>query len=381
MVSSAVVRPPLRTTATALGHVVAALERHQYDEIGCARRLSIPSMRDVVTRVFACADRGESFLRAGDPLGILIALFLFNRAVPRRLAGKVFDPKALRALEEMRLVERDGAVVTSPVAVFPCRDLHIVTDALGDHGVANKVMPLCAESYDLATLTTRGHRMRALDLCTGSGVHALLASRHCREVVGVDISRRAIAFAQFNAWFNGVSNVAFRRGDVYGPVPRTPGYDLITANPPYNPELASAAGQDYHSGGESGEEISSRIVAGVPTFLNKRGYCHIITLLIHRKGDTIRRRLRRWMGGGSPRFDVLVLSRPIDYRPEVRGEPALLPPWARALQESWKRQKISGFGFGVISLRRTPAGRRQRYVEKALTLTPPRRRDRVRRQR
>lgn len=360
------VRPPVRTTAKALGHIVATLKRHRYDETGCARRLSIPAMRHVVARVVACEDRGESLLRAADPLGILIALFLFNRAIPHRLVGKVFDPRALRALEEMRLVELDAAVVTSPVAVFPCRDLYIVTDALGDHGVANKVMPLCAESYDLATLATRGDLMRALDLCTGSGVHALLASRHCRDVVGVDISGRAIAFAEFNAWFNGVSNVAFRRGDTYGPVQHAPGYDLITANPPYNPELGSPAGQDYHSGGESGEKVSSRIVAGVPTFLNESGYCHIITLLIYREGDTIRRRLRRWMGARSSRFDVLVLSRPVDYRPEVLREVAILPPWARVLQESWKRQKISGFGFGVINLRWTPAGRRPRYVERRL---------------
>ncbi len=342
--------------------MVATFERHRYDEAGCARRLSISSMRDAVDQVIGGEDRGESLLRAGDPLGILIALFLFNRPVLRRLLGKVFDPGGLRALEEMRLVERDNATVTSPVAVFPCRDLYVVTDALGDHGVANKVMPLCAESYDLAALVSRRKRLRALDLCTGSGVHALLASRHCRDVVGVDISRRAVAFAEFNAWFNRVANVAFRRGDLYGPVQRTPGYDLITANPPYNPELDSAAGEDYHSGGESGEEISSRIVAGVPTFLNERGDCHIITLLIHREGDTIRRRLRRWMG--SSRFDVHLLSQPIDYRPEVLRGDGILPPWARRLRESWRRQKISGFGFGVITLRPTPAGRKPRYVER-----------------
>lgn len=360
------VRPPVRTTARALGGIVATLKQHRYDEVGCARRLSIPAIRHVVERVVAGDDRGESLLRAADPLGILIALFLFNRAVPHRLAARVFDTRALRALEEMRLVEIAAAAVTSPVAVFPCRDLFIVTDALGDHGVANKVMPVCSESYDLAALATRRDVTRALDLCTGSGVHALLASRHCRDVVGIDTSPRAIAFSEFNAWFNRISNVAFRRGDLYGPVERAPGFDLITANPPYNPELGSPAGQDYHSGGESGEEVLSRIIAGVPTFLTKGGYCHVITLLVHREGDTIPRRLRQWMGPSALRFDVLVLSRHVDYRPAVLKGAAGLPPWAWALHDSWKRQKISGFTFGVVNLRRTPAGRRPRYIERPL---------------
>lgn len=356
--------PPVRTTSRALGGIVATLQQHRYDEAGCARRLSVPAMRHVVARVVA--GEGESLLRAADPLGILIALFLFNRAVPHRLAARVFDTRALRALEEMRLVEIAAATVTSPVAVFPCRDLFIVTDALGEHGVANKVMPLGAESYDLAALATRRDATRALDLCTGSGVHALLASRRCRDAVGIDISPRAIAFSEFNAWFNRISNVTFRRGDLYGPVRRAPGYDLITANPPYNPELGSPAGQDYHSGGESGEEVLSRIVAGVPAFLSEAGHCHVITLLVHREGDTIPRRLRRWMGASASRFDVLVLSRPVAYRSAVLKGAAGLPPWARALHDSWKRQKISGFTFGLVNFQWIPAGRRPRYVERRL---------------
>ncbi len=323
-------------------------------------------MRHAVGRVVADEGRGESLLRAADPLGILVALFLFNRAVPRRLAARVFDAGELRALEAMALVRVDATDVTSPVAVFPCGDLLIVTDALGNHGVAGKVMPLCAESYDLAALIRGRDVGRALDLCTGSGVHALLASRHCRDVVGIDISPRAIAFAEFNAWFNRISRVAFRRGDLYGPVESAPGFDLITANPPYNPELDSPAGQDYHSGGESGEEVLSRIIEGAPRFLGEGGSCHVITLLVLREGDTVRRKLRRWMGPMASRFDVQVLSRPVEYRPAVLEGAAGLSPGAWALHASWKRQKICGFAFGVVSLRRPPGGRRPRKVERRL---------------
>jgi len=66
-------------------------------------------------------------------------------------------------------------------------------------------------------------------------------------------------------------------------------------------------------------------------------------------------------------LDVLVRSRPVAYRSAVLKGVAGLPPWARALHDSWKRQGISGFSFGLVTFRRTPTGRRPRYVARRLT--------------
>src|SRR5262245_21332337 len=219
-------------------------------------------------------------------------------------------------------------------------------------------MPLFPESYDLGRIAVRAPVERALDVCTGSGIHALLAARHAREAAGVDISPRALAFSRFNAWLNAIDNVAWMEGDVYAPLPAGQRYGLITANPPYNPEIDSSAGDDYHSGGESGEEILERIVAGIPQRLDGAGYAQIITLLIHREGDELAPRIQRWLGGG---FDVLLLAKPVDYRPLVlKGGP--LAPADQALHESWKRQRITRFEFGVINVRRAPEGRAGRFV-------------------
>ncbi|MHB8882772.1 MAG: peptide chain release factor N(5)-glutamine methyltransferase [Thermodesulfovibrionales bacterium] len=77
-----------------------------------------------------------------------------------------------------------------------------------------------------------------LDLCTGSGCIALALAREFpeAEVVGIDLSVKALRYAGRNAAANGIRTVDFRRGSLFGPLNkdlRRMRFDLITANPPY----------------------------------------------------------------------------------------------------------------------------------------------------
>jgi ribosomal protein L3 glutamine methyltransferase len=74
-----------------------------------------------------------------------------------------------------------------------------------------------------------------LELCTGSGCLAILASRAFpnAEIDAVDISKDALAVAARNvADFGLTDRVMLHRGDLYAPV-ADKRYDLIIANPPY----------------------------------------------------------------------------------------------------------------------------------------------------
>src|SRR5207248_1145451 len=99
------------------------------------------------------------------------------------------------------------------------------------------VMYLGGDSYALAYLAPAPPEGgRALDLCSGSGVHAILAAlRGAARAIGVDVSPRAIAFARWNAALNGVAErCEFRRGDLYAPLraeEEDARFDLILANP------------------------------------------------------------------------------------------------------------------------------------------------------
>jgi release factor glutamine methyltransferase len=73
-----------------------------------------------------------------------------------------------------------------------------------------------------------------LDLCTGSGLLAVIAARQgAGRVVAVDISRRALATARLNAALNHV-RIEVRRGDLFDPI-GDERFDLIVSNPPYLP--------------------------------------------------------------------------------------------------------------------------------------------------
>jgi release factor glutamine methyltransferase len=80
---------------------------------------------------------------------------------------------------------------------------------------------------------------RILDLCTGSGCIALAIAKALpdADVCGTDVSRVALRFARENAGANGIGNVSFLQGSLFGPLPAGETFDLIVSNPPY---IASA---------------------------------------------------------------------------------------------------------------------------------------------
>src|SRR5206468_8352084 len=98
-----------------------------------------------------------------------------------------------------------------------------------------------AASRTLATLTVRRPVERALDIGTGSGVEALLTTRHAAHVVATDVNPRALRLAELSARLSGVS-LELREGSLFEPVEEER-FDLIVANPPFviSPTTAPAS--------------------------------------------------------------------------------------------------------------------------------------------
>jgi release factor glutamine methyltransferase len=78
-------------------------------------------------------------------------------------------------------------------------------------------------------------KIHILDLCTGSGCIALALAKALPEsfIIGTDISEKALALAQKNAFHNKIKNVEFLFSDVYDRIAEKNKFDLIVANPPY----------------------------------------------------------------------------------------------------------------------------------------------------
>lgn len=341
--------------------VIQKLRDVQFDERHCGARLGFyDGLPD-----FERPRQGKFLTSGSDPLDIVLALFLLNEIVPVEQAMEVFTEADLYALRTMSLIRIDEDVVWAPVNLFPATGHYIATDRRTfpkeNRPEFNRIMWLYPESYMLAGLIDRTRRVRkALDLGTGSGIHALKAAPHSEQVIGVDINARAIAFSTFNQRLNSIPNVEFRLGDLYEPV-KGEEFDLIVSNPPFNPSSTVKAGVDYWSGGASGEEILSRIIGGLDEHLTESGVCHIITLLCHQKsGPSYREKLDTWLTGGLRKFDVM--AHVTDQgRYFSRHDQNYFFDQDFDERERFLRAEFERFEFGVISIRRCRSGEGHYY--------------------
>jgi ribosomal protein L3 glutamine methyltransferase len=120
-----------------------------------------------------------------------------------------------------------------------------------------------------------------LDLCTGSGCLAILASRNFpnAQVDAVDISRGALEVAARNVGDYGLEDrVTLHRGDLFKPLGNSR-YDLIISNPPYVdaegmaalPRECRAEPKIAFDGGADGLDIVRRILAEAGQHLTPQG--------------------------------------------------------------------------------------------------------------
>jgi ribosomal protein L3 glutamine methyltransferase len=122
---------------------------------------------------------------------------------------------------------------------------------------------------------------RVLDLCTGSGCLAVLASRHFpnAKIDAVDISKNALEVAARNVRDHGLEeSVTLYRGDLFGPLGDRR-YDLVISNPPYVdaegmaalPRECRAEPKLAFDGGPDGLDIVRRILDEAGPHLTPRG--------------------------------------------------------------------------------------------------------------
>ena len=333
-VSEPVDAPKLLVDPSKMTAIAAELARCGYDTANCARRLGVFPRLGVN---YWPALRKNWTPDAGDPVDTLLELFIDGHTVNVDRLRRFVAAEFVDAVVETGLAERLDTGLRSRLCLFPCYGKYIVTDRAVKNTAINQVMWLWGESFILGGLVKRGPRRRAIDLGTGSGVHALLAAGHCESVLGVDINPRAIEFARFNAALNGVGNAEFVLGDLFDGIDGT--FDLIVANPPYLPDLGAEPGENFWTGGPAGTEILGRIVGALPERLDENGVAHIVALYPCAPGTKVKELFGGWLAGAVEEFEALDLTWAVPgFQDVLSAEPVA------ADKGAWR--------FGVVSLRR-----------------------------
>ena len=220
------------------------------------------------------------------------------------------------------------------------------------------VLGVSPASVSLVSLTVRRPVERALDLGTGCGIQALLASRHARHVVATDINQRALDIAALNARLNGIENVEFRKGSLFEPVQHDR-FDLIVSNPPFviSPDNAF----EYRDSGMRGDTICRLVVREAAGHLSEGGFATFLCNWAQtEKDETAAEVVGAWIEGApvdtwvlhDPPLDATTYASRWIGSPDAEAYAADLDRWTAYYQELG----INAITFGGVILRRRTAG-------------------------
>jgi methylase of polypeptide subunit release factors len=208
------------------------------------------------------------------PLATLVRLLFLQLPVPVADAEQALGREGLDALETTGLAEV-GDVVVPRVRILPIGKTLLASDGFSRDAEdpSDYVATYTPTARVLDSLTPRPRVRRALDVGTGSGIHALLAALHAGEVIATDVNPRALAYTKLNAALNGLRNIECRQGSLFEPVEGET-FDLITCNAPYvvSPERRWA----YRDSEFSDDGVSERLLLAAAAHLNEGGYAAML---------------------------------------------------------------------------------------------------------
>jgi methylase of polypeptide subunit release factors len=281
---------PDREAATRLG---AALRRIDYSEEAIDRLLGDEGLSTDAADV----PIHERRLRGDDsPLATALRLFLLQLPVELNAAVDALAQEGVDALLTLGLASVAGSTLVPRSRLVPAEQLLMAFDgfARGADDPPQFVAPYTPTASWLAALTPRRQVVRALDVGTGNGIHALLAAQHAEHVIATDVNQRALAFTAINAALNGLDNIETRAGSLFEPVAGET-FDLITCNAPY--VVSPESKWEYRDGGLPADELSERVVRQAAASLNEDGFASLLVSWVAHDEDDPDERLDDWLDG------------------------------------------------------------------------------------
>jgi len=290
-------------------------------------------------------------VKADSPYNILVRLFRLGRKVDQAVFQKYLPRLDIDTFAAVGLLGRENGMIFSNVNLTPYHDLLLASDfgpEINRQMSSDHVLGVGAASVTLAGLTVRRKVPRALDLGTGAGIQAFLASGHADHVIGTDTNLRALNFAAFNTMLNQIKGVEWRRGSFYEPVADEQ-FDLIVSNPPYviSPESRFV----FRDTELPADTVSRQVLKGAGDRLNEGGLACVLFNWHHNDDADWAARPLKWVSdtGCDSWLLCFKTADPLTYAAEwlKTGEGRDSPDYGRYLDE-WM-DYYEKMGIGQIS--------------------------------
>jgi methylase of polypeptide subunit release factors len=241
-----------------------------------------------------------------DPAGYAMRMFLWNDPVTAAEARETLGDLTAPLLEAGLIVSLPDGGVVSPFVLSIADDLYILSDELAQGGDAvmgfsENTVELCAAAYPREPVG------RVLDIGCGSGTAGLVLARRAREVVGTDVSPRALILGRINATLNGIENIDFRRGSLFDPVAGE-SFDLIVSQPPFVPHPEGVGDAQFLYGGSRGDELALALLGNVAAHLTPGGRAIVFVEWPDDGAQPLAQRLRPALG--TTHVNLLLLQMP-----------------------------------------------------------------------
>ncbi len=137
---------------------------------------------------------------------------------------------------------------------------------------------------------------KVLDVGTGCGILAIIASERAKKVIATDVNPHAVKCSKLNAKINERDNrVEVRRGRLFEVIKPKEKFDLIIFNPPYLPVKKSQKRSWINkawSGSTNGRSVIDAFLMEAPNYLEGNGRILLLQSTLSDKGET-RKRLEK----------------------------------------------------------------------------------------
>ncbi len=301
---------------------------------------------------------------SSEASNLCIRLFLLSEVLEsngliRHLPSELIQ--SFLNLDLLRHASDREQALRATVLLYPVRDLMIASDRIGNPFKAETqffpdiVFPaIHVGTRTFLQIIPQTPAESVLDLCSGTGVAAILASRTSQDVVAADLVPRSNHFARFNCRLNQVEKVEILESDLFSAL-QGRSFDRIITHPPYVPALTPIA--FYRDGGQTGENLIQKIIQQLPDHLNPGGTFFAICAGLDTDQGTFEHRVRNWLGERQMEHDIIFArkaqSTPQEFMRELMWaqqhmESAEITQW----QEVFKQIGAYNMSYGVLSIQR-----------------------------